>query len=109
MQLNPFGGMLGGMFGNMLGGMAAGAAAPGQVYSYSSSTVMRSGPDGVYHSSTTSRQAPGGVSAFRLPRLTAHQLPACGVCGRCEGTHCVQPSPSISALRWTLSACIVQL
>jgi hypothetical protein len=64
MQLNPFGGLFGGMFGNVLGGMgASGVPGQGQVYSYSSSTVMRSGPDGVYHSSTTSRQAPGGVSA----------------------------------------------
>lgn len=64
MQLSPFGGLFGGMFGNMMGGMMGGmgAGAPGQVYSYSSSTVISSGPDGTYHSSTTSRQAPGGVS-----------------------------------------------
>jgi hypothetical protein len=63
MQLSPFGGLFGGMFGNMMGGMGAGGGpGQGQVYSYSSSTVMRSGPDGVFHSSTTSRQAPGGVS-----------------------------------------------
>lgn len=69
----PFGGLFGGMFGNMMGGMLGGGAgmgapAPGQapqVYSYSSSTVMRSGPDGTYHSSTTSRQAPGGVGVYQ--------------------------------------------
>ena len=73
MQLmTPFGGLFGGMFGNMMGGMLGGGAGMGvpagqgapQVYSYSSSTVMRSGPDGTYHSSTTSRQAPGGVGVF---------------------------------------------
>lgn len=64
--MNPFGGGAfgGGLFGNMLGGMAAGGPGAGQVYSYSSSTVVRSGPDGTYHSSTTSRQAPGGVSGL---------------------------------------------
>ena len=64
MQLGAFGGPFGGLFGNMLGGMGAGGGmVPGQVYSYSSSTVMSSGPNGTYHSSTTSRQGPGGVSA----------------------------------------------
>lgn len=80
MQQNPFGadpmgGMFGGLLGGLMGGMmmppmppvgAGGAAGVGQqgpqVFSYSSSSVMRAGPDGVYHSSTTSRQAPGGVS-----------------------------------------------
>lgn len=71
MMMPPFGGgLLGGMLGGLMGGMMAGGGAGDnngvgvqpQVYSYSSSTVMRSGPDGVYHSSTTSRHAPGGVS-----------------------------------------------
>jgi hypothetical protein len=66
-MVNPFGGLFGNMFAGMPGlGMSmaqSSNAGGGTVYSYSSSSVYSSGPDGTYHSSTTMRQAPGGVSS----------------------------------------------
>jgi hypothetical protein len=65
-MINPFGGLFGNMFAGMPGfdmSMAqSSSGGSGTVYSYSSSSVYSSGPDGTFHSSTTSRQAPGGVS-----------------------------------------------
>jgi hypothetical protein len=68
-MVNPFGGLFGNIFAGMPGfdmNMAqmqqSSSGGSGAVYSYSSSSVYSSGPDGTYHSSTTSRQAPGGVS-----------------------------------------------
>lgn len=83
-MMSPFGGLFESMLGNMGSGMSmnmqSSGSGGGQVYSYSSTQVYTSGPNGVYHSSSTSRQGPGGVSVPAVLHVAAcfqHLLQVC--------------------------------
>lgn len=89
--MNPFGGLFDSMFNGMGMGMnmQSSGTGGGQVYSYSSSQVFSSGPNGVYQSSSTSRQGPGGVSC-------SHCLLLCWMCWMSR------PVTSCTCLVWLL-------